>query len=277
MLKKAILALAAAAMLAATAGAGLRVPGKYSGIVIFDRWDTCYLYSGVYVMYVSEKTKGRLRGREGQAVTIDAREVSQPTNPGDGLIGKFEFVGPAASRPDSTKVEGLRLTVVPQFAAAGAPRFTVEIENESSRAVGVRTSELAPTLLGEKTELDLFSPSDGKSQAVITRCDFLSASGWRREMNGEAVGPDGRGVPVRRVFEISIEDGRALPDSFVLEAGRTRRFSASVSAPPGGYDFLCGYGGGVHEGKGLVSNIVSFSVGEDGRATLISEKRLGER
>jgi hypothetical protein len=31
--------------------AGIRGPGKYSGVVVFDRWETCYIYSGVYLMY----------------------------------------------------------------------------------------------------------------------------------------------------------------------------------------------------------------------------------
>lgn len=35
----------------AFAGIRARVRGKYSGIVIFDRWDTCYLCSGIYLMY----------------------------------------------------------------------------------------------------------------------------------------------------------------------------------------------------------------------------------
>ncbi len=72
-------------------GAGRRGPGKYCGVAVFDRWDGCTLYSGVYLMYVSEKTKESLRKYAGQAVQIDAKEVYQPINPGDGRIGKFEY------------------------------------------------------------------------------------------------------------------------------------------------------------------------------------------
>ena len=39
--------------------AGIRGPGIYNGVVIFDRWGACYLYSGVYLMPVSEKVKDR--------------------------------------------------------------------------------------------------------------------------------------------------------------------------------------------------------------------------
>ena len=37
--------------------AGIRGPGKYNGVVFYDRWDNCYLFSGVYLMYISEGVK----------------------------------------------------------------------------------------------------------------------------------------------------------------------------------------------------------------------------
>ena len=70
---------------------GERGPGKYCGVVIFDRWGGCTLYSGIYVMYVSEKVKNGLRPFAGRAVQIDAKKVNQPENPGDGLITQFEY------------------------------------------------------------------------------------------------------------------------------------------------------------------------------------------
>jgi hypothetical protein len=39
----------------------IRGPGKYNGVVVFDRWDGCHLYSGGYIMEISEKVKGVLR------------------------------------------------------------------------------------------------------------------------------------------------------------------------------------------------------------------------
>ena len=55
----------------------IRGPGKYSGVVIFDRLDGCHLYSGAYVMEISEKVKEKLRPFVGQAMLIDAEEVFQ--------------------------------------------------------------------------------------------------------------------------------------------------------------------------------------------------------
>ena len=31
---------------------GIIGPGKYNGVVIFDRWGGCHLYAGVFVMEV---------------------------------------------------------------------------------------------------------------------------------------------------------------------------------------------------------------------------------
>jgi hypothetical protein len=44
----------AAVALAPMLVAGIRGPGKYHGVVFYDRWDNCYLFSGVYLMYISE-------------------------------------------------------------------------------------------------------------------------------------------------------------------------------------------------------------------------------
>jgi hypothetical protein len=63
--------------LASTAFAGIRGPGKYNGVVIFDRWDGCHLYSGAYLMEISEQVKESLRPYRDKAVLIDAQEVEQ--------------------------------------------------------------------------------------------------------------------------------------------------------------------------------------------------------
>jgi len=59
-------------LLSVTVQAGIREPGEYSGVVIEDRWGTFYIYSGVYLMYVSEDTKELLRDRVGTATVVDA-------------------------------------------------------------------------------------------------------------------------------------------------------------------------------------------------------------
>ncbi|MGH9532575.1 MAG: hypothetical protein ACRD2Q_09290, partial [Terriglobales bacterium] len=74
------------------ATAGLRLPGPYNGVVVFDRWDGCHLYSGQRLMYISDKLKDGLRGFAGKFVLLDAIAVVQPINPGDGRIENFGSV-----------------------------------------------------------------------------------------------------------------------------------------------------------------------------------------
>src|SRR5215472_16176797 len=97
-------------LLTAAVFGGERGPGKYSGIVIFDHWDTCYLYSGNYLMYISDGKKEILRPFQGKSIEIDAEEVFQPINPGDGLITRFKIVGPAPTKEDLPTIDGLKLT-----------------------------------------------------------------------------------------------------------------------------------------------------------------------
>lgn len=241
-----------------TAFAGIRAPGKYSGIVIFDRWDTCYLYSGIYLMYVSEKTKEKLRKYEGQSVFIYAKEVFQPINPGDGLIGKYKFLGLAKSK--GAGLSDLTLKIVPQFAGEGAPKFLLEIENKMGRAVSVSPGALALTLLGAKRD-KMFSPSDGKSDAWITRQPFKHPS-FIKEMFPKKSKYITWGDNDEFYFDID----ENLPDAIDIQPNQKREISLSFHLPKGEYDFLCGYGGGVHEEKGLVSNIVAFTVDDNGKA-----------
>jgi len=66
--------------------AGIRGAGKYCGVVVFDRWDTCFLLSGHFVTYISDAVKDELRPYKGKAMQIDASDVFQPINPGDALV-----------------------------------------------------------------------------------------------------------------------------------------------------------------------------------------------
>src|SRR5712672_3470093 len=74
-----------------TTHAGLRGPGKYCGVVVFDRWDTCFLLSGHFITYISDSVKNQLRPYEGKAMQIDALEVSQLQNLGDTRRFRVDF------------------------------------------------------------------------------------------------------------------------------------------------------------------------------------------
>ncbi len=120
----------------------------------------------------------------------------------------------------------------------------------------VSVSDLAMTLLGVKGSS--FSPSDGLSEALVTR----------QKLNGKVT------VDNREGF-LNVED---LPlTDFILNAQESRRISISFKLPEGEYDFLCGYGGGVHEDKGIASNRVSFNVDAKGNAKLAEATTLETR
>ena len=91
-------------------------------MVVFDRWDGCTLYSGIYVMYISERVKNKLRKQAGKSVQIDAIKVHQPKNPGDGLITEFTYLGPAPQTMNWVSLSGVELAAHLQRNAPGASR-----------------------------------------------------------------------------------------------------------------------------------------------------------
>ena len=241
------------------AHAGLRGPGKYCGVVIFDRWDTCLLLSGPYITYVSDSVKHALRPYRGQAVQVDASDVFQPMNPGDALIRKYEIVGPA---PDLHRIslDGLELKAEADFGTEATPSFLIQVRNVSNYSVTIVTSEIAPVLLTRKlAEQGSFEPSDGDSIAMITRRhvgDFP---------NNECAEDATRCFP-----NFAVDPESALPSRFELSPGQARKVKIAFLIPQGQYQFLFGYGGGVHEDKSLASNAISFDVNGAGVATLVN-------
>lgn len=232
---------------------------------MFDRWDTFYLYSGTYLMYISEKKKELLRPYAGRSILIDASEVFQPMNPGDGLITEFKFLGDAPASKDLPQVDGLKLTLTVERYAGNSLRFVVEIENQNRFNVGVLKSEIAPTVFGWKTDNDPFSPSDGVSEAKVTRCNFNFQCGFPRLTFGPAgqLTSDSYSVVVERSFQKD-------PYMIDLAGGQKLRFNFYVRIFQGDYDLVVGYGGGVHEGKSLASNMVSFTTDARGIARPIA-------
>lgn len=249
--------------------AGERGPGKYCGVVVFDRWDGCILYSGIYVMYISEDVKENLRKYAGKPVQINATKVFQPINPGDGLIKEFECLGPAPEKRKWVSLAGLKLKSFPAFEDGEKPSVTMELLNAGEEDLEVFSSELAPTLLTtQSSKTRTFSPSDGPSIALITRQSFcVGGSEYRWEGGGVTQG--GR-------CSWTIRKENALPRKFVLKAGQEKQIVITFDLPEGEYEFLCGYGGGTHGSKCLASNLVAFDVGKDGKGKVIKDNVFNE-
>ena len=240
--------------------AGIRAPGKYCGVVIFDRWGGCTLYSGIYIMYVSEKTKEGLRKYAGQAVQIDAQEVHQPINPGDGRIGKFEYLGVAPEKRNWVKLKGINLKSSVKVREDGKAVATITVQNKGKDPVKLFSQELALTLLIKRAVSESsWSVSDGPSFALITRQSFEIGASPRWQ---------GKGIAGGTPYSWTIGKENALPHDFTLAAEERKEINVQFELPDGQYDFLCGYGGGVHGGRCLASDLFAFDV-KDGRAKVV--------
>jgi len=152
---------------------GIPGPGKYNGVVIFDRWGGCHLYTGVFEMEISEKVKESLRPYSGKAVLIDAREVYRPMNPGDGLITKLKVLGPAENTEPHNGprpvVDGFSLLAILDFSQRGPDELIVELRNNTNSRRGVDTYSLGPTLLTKMQSSACMTPADGPSYPILTR------------------------------------------------------------------------------------------------------------
>jgi hypothetical protein len=229
------------------ASAGIRAPGFYNGIVFFDRWDTCYIYSGVYLMPVSEAIKEELRPYAGKFIRIDAKKVSQPFNPGDGLIKKAEFAGYEERNPlsptDRSRLQAIDMRLRMQADSDGNPQLLVDLTNQSEQSLA--PLDLALTLFAKKQgERSFFEPSDGQSYAYVTR-HHLTDSINDSIVSMKLVRP---------------------PATWEIRSHKTMTLKVSLRLPMGQYQALVGNGGGVHDSLVKVSNSVSFDVTQSGSA-----------
>jgi hypothetical protein len=244
----------AAALVGMACLGAIRGPGKYTGVVVFDRWGGCTLNDGPYLMYVAEGVKEQLRKRAGQCVEIDATDVYQPMNPGDGLIKAFTVVGTGPAGSGGESPTGLKLSIRPTFRDGEKPTMEVRVENVSAATVKVNMESLAPTVLARKSGT-YWGPSDGPSTAVITRNSFWAA-GPRTEGGNDTLG--------WRV-------GKAASSEPFVELASKGALTIEISLrlPAGEYDFLAGYGGDVQNRQCIASNLIGFDVGKEGTATVV--------
>jgi hypothetical protein len=237
--------------------ASIRGPGKYSGVVIFDRWDTCLLLSGVYLTYISKDLKENLRAYKNQAVQIDASEVTQPMNPGDGSIRRFTILGPAPDTIHDGAIDAVRIEVQSDFVHDRAIAFSIKIENSGQHSIQINTDEIGPTILGPRVYRPFSSAADGGSMAWITRATLLQPTSWTATVQGRSFSA-----------AYSPDSSTILPEHFNLAPRASKRVKVTFALPPGPYEFLVGFGGGVHEGKSIASNAITFHVEADGTPVL---------
>lgn len=232
--------------------AGIRGPGKYSGVVFYDRWDNCILFDGVYLMYISEAVKEMLRSHQGQSVEIDAQEVYQPMNPGDGLIRKFTLLGSSVGKAGLPSITGIELKVTRDIADKGPTTLIVDIRNSGLSDISLYSGSLGFAVLASINKQDfVFNPSDGPSYAVITRASLAAPEG-RSELR-----VDGD----LRTYAWRIEQSYLLPRVLKLGVEQTLRTKVGLYLPRGEYQFIAGYAQDVMDGQCVMSNAVRFDIG----------------
>jgi len=199
-------------------------------------------------MYVSEHVKKRLRPFSGQAIELDALDVFQPQNPGDGLIRKLKVIGPARPRESPFTFQGIELSAQP-----GAHGSEIEVEltvtNHNDVTARIDTSEIGFAVLAERID-GVSTPSDGPYMAVITGANALLPKGtW------------GHGTTEKLYsYSYAIDHETKLPRTFELAAHESRSTRIAFQLPAGHFQFFAGYGGGVHESELSVSNPVSIDL-----------------
>lgn len=252
--------IATVSLLSSASFAGIRSAGPYSGVVIFDRWDGCTLYSGVWLMYISESVKEQLRTESGKCVQINATKVHQPINPGDGLISEFALLGPAPTDERSPSVAGLKLSATPIFEDGNIPQFIIHLQNTSEKIVTISMDSLAPTILkNQANHRSAFSPSDSPSVAAVTRQAF-----W---VDGPRIQS---GATNQSVFaRWWVTEPRNFPRRIALQPQEKFEIHLSFKLPEGEYEFIAGYGGSMNAVQCIASNLIAFDTDINGTAKLV--------
>jgi hypothetical protein len=236
--------------------AGFRGPGKYSGVVVFDRWDTCFLLSGPYLTYIATDVKEQLRPYAGQAMQIEAYDLIQPMNPGDARVMRYGVLGTAPENLRTPVTDGLELKSESDFGTSGSAAILISVRNTGNVPIHLEADAFGPTLLAASPHL-IMNPSDGKSAAWITRATLEHGTSWSMTVGDESY-----------FANCEIDPASQFPKQFDLQPDQSVKSRITFKGPPGKYQFLVGYGGGVHEEKSIASNAISFDIDEKGTAKL---------
>jgi hypothetical protein len=245
-----------ATLFAVTASAYLFGPGKYCGVVVFDRWGTCYLVSGPYINYVASNVKSELLPYKGRAIQVDATKVTGGgLQLNDPMIHEYKILGPAPA-PKWVQLNGLQLVAIRAFGRYTRPQFLIEIRNNGKSPVKVDRSKIGILLFkAEKQEL---SSSDDDSVALISRSGIEDVSYITHAETGNQ----------KMSWGYIVDMETRPPANFVIQPGESVRTRVRFKLYPGQFQFMFGYGGDVSSEKSLVSNAISFDIAADGLAVL---------
>lgn len=243
-----------ASLFVATASAYLFGPGKYSGVVVFDRWGTCYLMSGPYVNYVASEVKSELLSYNGRAIEVDASKVDAfGFVDSDPMIRKYKIIGPAPA-PKRNQLDGLRLVAVQTFGQLSKPQFLIEFLNNGKFPIRLDRDEIG-ILLFEPAKPGRNNSYDG-SNLLISRSGIDPGS----HISSQQI--DG----LKTAWGYIVDPNTRPPSLFSIAPGQSIKTLIRFKVEPGPYQFMFAYGGAVSSEASLVSNAIFFEVSGDGRA-----------
>src|SRR5687768_5339639 len=243
---------------AATAHAGFRGPGRYKGVVVFDRWGGCVLCRGYVIDYVSESAKAPLKDQDRDLVDLDVTHISQVFRPGDALIKSFIQVWTRPAVPK--RADPLRLSVRPAF-NGGPAAAVVEALNAGDEDVTLKYEHLAVHVLKKRTAPNQpFGVSDGPSVVVVTAHFMLD------DLDRGSPRLKSEGVLATIPYRWQVTGVTALPREVILRPREATRLNLAVTIPPGEYDLFAAYDDYTVPGRCTASNSVGFNVAADGKA-----------
>jgi len=254
------LAVCAIASLVGTTGAAyLASPGKYCGVVVFDRWGSCLLLGGPYVVHVSRKVSDDLLPYKGKAMQLDAQDVTQGGMTAEYvMINKYRILGPAPDTNRRYPVDTLQLVASDAFGSTGKPRFVVEIRNAGRSAVRVDRSLIGIVLLRSG------APDLPVSDEVST--DLIGAGG----IGSGSFMSYTRSNNLRFSWGYTVDMRTRPPAKFMIAPGQLVKIRLTFKLYPGQYQLIFDYGGGAQmDEKSIASNAISFDMNDKRRATLI--------
>lgn len=116
-------------------------PGTFNGYFHHYRWGTNVLHLGPYHLFVSDGVAKQLAEHRGKPLQVEVSEVSQPTNPGAGLIAEVKSVKEipcslagvslVAKLDADRSVQGAGITV------------NLTVQNKSKESVTLRPEDMA--------------------------------------------------------------------------------------------------------------------------------------
>ncbi len=277
-----IAALLAALLIASTGRAEQLFPGKYTGTVIFDRWDACILYSGLYFLYVSESQKEKLRPFAGQPVSIDATKIRQDSNPGDTCVKDLECLGPPPASQYRARDKALKVHSRVFAGDAGKPVLAVTLENTGDQSIPIFSDEIAPLIIkrawpdskyywgpirhpfADSKRLSITLGSFQKSWPRpryywVADGDSLVVQAGNSLLNMQEQSHDRRMPRNEDWPDCWIDKEFFLPARFELLPGEKRTVEVQLYLPSGEYDLISGYGD-AFETVATISNLVAFDI-----------------